>query len=288
MSPFLLHFASGAGFYSGMLMLVAGLLLRLWLRGRVPGALLVIVASLGFLFVVLSATPLSLYAYSLWLVLLVLALVTSGLQQTKTRNLRIRYTSLALAVLMSITLCCMELPYHITPKIPANRQQTVYVVGDSLSAGIGSEERTWPAVLADLSRLNVVNLAKPGATVQSAIHQADRIPDGNALVIVEIGGNDLLGDTSNGIFRDHLDALLAKLGMGNRTISMFEIPLPPFRNRFGGIQRELARKHDVILVPKSCMSGVLGLKDGTLDGLHLSQKGHDALARSVLNMLRVD
>ena len=34
------------------------------------------------------------------------------------------------------------------------------------------------------------------------------------------------------------------------------------------------------------MAGVLGAKDATLDGLHLSQTGHDALAEEIQRLLR--
>jgi len=67
---------------------------------------------------------------------------------------------------------------------------------------------------------------------------------------------------------------------------MFELPLLPFCNAFGRAQRILAKKHEVTLIPKSYMTKVFSLKGGTLDGLHLSQKGHNALANSVYSLLK--
>ena len=55
---------------------------------------------------------------------------------------------------------------------------------------------------------------------------------------------------------------------------MFELPLPPFANRFGLIQRRLARKYDIILVPKRSFVGVLTRPGATLDGIHLTRQGH--------------
>jgi len=69
---------------------------------------------------------------------------------------------------------------------------------------------------------------------------------------------------------------------------MFELPLPPFRAGFSRAQRELARKHNVTLLPRSVLADVLGMRGATVDGLHLSQKGHDALARSVGRLIRVE
>jgi len=59
---------------------------------------------------------------------------------------------------------------------------------------------------------------------------------------------------------------------------MLELPLPPLFNRFGEIQRRLARRYDVLLVPKRYFAGVLIGEQATLDGLHLSPAGHQKMA----------
>jgi acyl-CoA thioesterase-1 len=78
------------------------------------------------------------------------------------------------------------------------------------------------------------------------------------------------------------------LAAGNNQIVMFELPLLPFFNDFGKAQRSLAKKHNVILMPKHYLTDVFGLKDATLDGLHLSQKGHDALANSIYGLFKIN
>ena len=134
----------------------------------------------------------------------------------------------------------------------------------------------------------MINLARPGATVETALDQADGINAGKALVIVEIGGNDLLGHTDSHAFYGQLDKLLGKLKKENNRIVMFELPLLPFWNAFGKDQRVLAEKYGVTLIPKSYLAGVFGSKGATLDGLHLSQKGHNELAKAVFGLLRIE
>jgi lysophospholipase L1-like esterase len=46
-----------------------------------------------------------------------------------------------------------------------------------------------------------------------------------------------------------------------------------------------ADKYGVALLPKRCFAGVLGRKDATLDGLHLSQTGHDAMAKVMAGVI---
>lgn len=68
---------------------------------------------------------------------------------------------------------------------------------------------------------------------------------------------------------------------------MFELPLIPFHNSFGTAQRSLAKKYRVALLPKRFLTKVFGIAGGTLDGLHLSQAGHDALAGEIQGVIRV-
>jgi acyl-CoA thioesterase-1 len=66
---------------------------------------------------------------------------------------------------------------------------------------------------------------------------------------------------------------------------MFELPLPPFYNEFGRIQRRLARAHGVALIPKWVLLGVLRGQAATLDSIHLSPAGQREMARSVWSVI---
>ncbi len=266
-------------------MAVAVVFLRLWFEGRILGLVLRISYITGIVFVILSATPLSIWIYCLWFGLCVTAALTVFSKKfSLQRKLLVSFAVL----LCSIVMCLVELPYHLSPTIKTSPQQLLFVVGDSLSAGITGKERPWPGVLADISHLKVINLSKPGATVETAVDQIAGITGSNFLVLVEIGGNDLLGQTDSKTFYVQLDRLLGKLTAGNHHVVVFELPLLPLDNGFGKAQRNLARKYNLTLIPKHYLTDVFGLKDGTLDGLHLSQKGHDALAHSIYGLFKTD
>jgi len=282
MNPFVLQIANGNIFFTGMGMTVIAFAFRLWLNDRVSISLLTITWLVGISFVILSATPLSFWLYGLWFVLCIAVRIISNIRLPS----RLKVAIVVIFALFSLALCLGEIPYHLPPSITVSRDQPVFVLGDSLSAGIGTKERAWPDVLGDVSHLKVTNLAQPGAIVETALLQADGITATNALIILEIGGNDLLGHTDSHTFYVQLDNLLGKLSNGNNRVIMFELPLLPFHNAFGRAQRILANKHEVTLIPKSYMTEVFSLKDGTLDGLHLSQKGHNALANSVSCLLK--
>jgi acyl-CoA thioesterase I len=266
-------------------MIVTALLLRVRFQGRLLGLALRIVYIAGIVFVIFSATPLSIWLYGLWFGLCVTAAVVVFPSRT---SLRGKMLAIFTIVICSLAMCLIELPYHHSPTIRVSPKQPIFVIGDSISAGISAKERAWPDVLADISQFKMINLAKPGATVESALDQISNIVGSNALVLVEIGGNDLLGHTDSKTFYIQLDQLLGKLTAGNNQVVLFELPLLPFCNAFGNAQRSLAAKYGVILLPKHFLTDVFSLEGGTLDGLHLSQQGHDAMANSIFGLVKTN
>jgi acyl-CoA thioesterase I len=283
-NPVVLQIASGNAFFIGMGLTVLAFALRLWLNSRVSISLLTAGWLAGISLVLLSATPMSYWLYALWFGLCI-AVRIAFIAQT---SFQLKASTIIAFSFYSLSLCLTELPYRWVQPVTVFTNQPVYVLGDSISAGIGSKERAWPAVLGDLSRLKVINLARPGATVETALDQAGHITALNAIVVVEIGGNDLLGHPDRRAFYRQLDQLLGRLKKGNHRLVMFELPLLPFWNAFGTDQRVLAEKYGVTLIPKSCLAGLFGSKGATVDGLHLSQKGHNQLAKAVFRLLRIE
>ena len=285
MNPIVLQLANGNLFFVGLVMIVAALFLRLWFEGRILSLILRIGYIVGIVFVIFSATPLPIWFYCLWFGLCVAAALAVFSKELTFQRKMLMSCAVSLC---SLVMCLVELPYHLSPTIKASPKQSIFVVGDSISAGISAKDRAWPDVLADISHFKVINLAKPAATVETAMGQIAGIVGSNSLVLVEIGGNDLLGHTDSKTFYLQLDQLLGKLAAGNNQVVMFELPLFPFCNAFGKAQRNLAKKYNVTLIPKHYMTDVFDLKDGTVDGLHLSQKGHDALANSINGLLKTN
>jgi lysophospholipase L1-like esterase len=111
------------------------------------------------------------------------------------------------------------------------------------------------------------------------------VEETDAVVLVEIGGNDLLNGTSPDEFERHLRALLAALRRPGRTVVMLELPLVTFFAGYGRAQRALAEEYGVFLVPKRIFAGVLAAPGATADGLHLSAAGTRLMAERLLPIL---
>ncbi|MCY3019088.1 MAG: SGNH/GDSL hydrolase family protein [Planctomycetota bacterium] len=228
----------------------------------------------------LSGTPLS-----IWLaapvVIASLAYAFLGFAHASRGRRRALGVSAACLVLLAAVL---EVPYHLGPAPAPSGARKAYIIGDSITAGGFGERCTYPRLLSELTGCEVQDLAHAGGTVESACQfQAPRLAsdDPPALVLLEIGGNDMFQGTPPGQFADYLERLIvAARGSGPRPrrVLMLELPVVPGCWAFGRQQRQLARKHGVELIPKRVLAGVLLDERNTVDGIHLTQAGHDRLA----------
>jgi len=189
----------------------------------------------------------------------------------------------------SIALClvavALEIPYHL-PSAHVAIPSRLFVIGDSLSSGGFGEVIPWPNRFAREVRVPTTNLAQPSDDTAGALaHQVPQLPkiaDNSHCVIIEIGGNDMLEGRPVDQFAHALDGLLAAASAaGQRTVVMLELPLLPGRWGYGAVQRRSAAKHKIDLVPKRVLARVLLRKENTFDGIHLTQRGHDALAHEI-------
>ena len=277
------HVYSGQAFFSG-----AALVLLAWLAGlfeqrRWLAALRAICACTGLILIGVSATPLAEWFYLISGAITLMWIAVDVVTRTRHRRWKL-YVRWAMAAVLGLGVA-LEVPFHLAPRLTALGNPPVFVIGDSLTAGVGGPIDTWPKLLAREHGMVISDLSVAGADATTALRQAKRISRPGSLVIVEIGGNDILRDYPPAVFERGLDTLLAKLRQGNHTIVMLELPLPPLCNRYGEAQRRLARRHGVLLIPKRMLLGVLTTEGATLDTIHLSADGHQRMAQTIWHII---
>ncbi len=241
-----------------------------------------IVVLIGLAIAVVSAAPLS-----YWIYVAAIGITLAWLRLERKANEQWTVAVRRATATIWIGIVLLELPQQFSPRLTPLGNPPLYVIGDSVTAGMGgSNDGTWTSLLPE--HVEAHNLARPGATTASALkYQVPQIPADAQLVLVEIGGNDLLGSTSSAQFERDLAALLQQLTQSpaRPTILMLELPLPPLSNEYGRIQRQLAARHDVQLVPKRIFMSVLASDGATLDGIHLSEAGHRRMADAVWRVI---
>jgi acyl-CoA thioesterase I len=282
MNPIALSLTDGSTFFLGLVLVFAAGTLLLRCRGARTRSILNVLAAVGAILVIASSTPLPVWAYLGWTASVAGAVVLLNRSVSSKKS---RLVACSVLVVLTTALFAVEARYHRLSRITVSDDTVVYVLGDSISAGLGADIRCWPEVLASMTPFRVVNLAQAGATVAGAVEQAEGVTAPHSLVIVEIGGNDLLGDTDALSFHRDLNTLISSLSSGGHEVLLIELPLLPFQNAFGRAQREIAAEYDAVMLPKRYFTKVLGTENGTSDGLHLSQVGHEAMARTIARVI---
>jgi len=286
MNALILHFTNGNIFFFGTTIILITPLMSMLARGKVWAFISRILVVTGILFVTLSSTPLPIWLYFLWGIPVLFFLSDKDYRiKVGTRHI---HTTPSLILLFSFTAIALELPHHLRPHIDIEHPGKLYVIGDSISAGVGNNIITWPTLLQRQFNVEVANYSEAGLKLEGAIRWAEKLervyPD-DCLILLEIGGNDILGKTDVHTFEHNLQELLKLVSGPSRTVILLELPLPPFYNRYGKAQRTLAAKHDAILIPKRYFAGVAGRPGSTIDGLHLSQVGHQIMAEMIWSII---
>lgn len=280
MNPIVLHIISGQILFSGIGLILLTTGLALWkpsFRRLSLGLLFLGVAGVGL---ASAALPIGLY--------LLAAFSTAGFLVCLLHKSSLRLRRLyAMSVIFSwLLIAGLEWSYTRMPKLES-RVKTVAVIGDSLSAGMGGEAEgtLWTEQLGTMTTTEVTNLAVAGAKTSGGLKQFtnyEHLTPHYDLLLIEMGGNDLLGGTSVSQYRQDLANLLASLP--NEQISqtvVFELPLLPGFYRYGAVQRELCAKFKIPMIPKCVLAEVIAGEGNTTDGLDLSSQGRETLARRV-------
>lgn len=272
MNPVALYFASGESLYAGSSVLMLAVVLSPLLRRPWMLRLRNLRAWFGLALIVMASPP---FSRTVYMILSGLFASWFVLSQWKVdpiaRRLQLGTGAALLTVLLVIS--TLEFSRRKMPMITGVASDHLVVIGDSISSGIDPHVVSWPAAMQQLIGLPIKNLAQPGAQVMDAKIMAMQVKPSDCVVLVEIGGNDLLSGEPSEEFAHGLEATLSELSAPGRNVAMFELPLLPGKIAYGRIQRNLAIENGVWLIPKRYVASVISGADATSDGLHLSNTG---------------
>lgn len=170
----------------------------------------------------------------------------------------------------------------------------ILIVGDSLSAGYGVDVKsTWVALLE--RRLakegygyRVVNASVSGETTGGAKARLPRALEVHepSVVVLELGGNDALRGLPLQQIESNLETLIERSRAAGAKVVLVGMQIPPnygaaYADRFHGLYRALAKKHDVEYVD-FFLEGV-ALDDNLMqaDGIHPSAEAQSRLLDNV-------
>jgi acyl-CoA thioesterase-1 len=182
----------------------------------------------------------------------------------------------------------------------AANQNTLLIVGDSLSAAYGvPSETAWVQLLRNrlesngLKNWEVVNASISGETTDGG---ARRLPDlleenDPDVVVIELGGNDGLRGFPPNVIESNLASMIEKVQNSGARAVLVGMQIPPnygqrYTEMFAGIYPKLSDQYDTALVP-FFLDGIYnqaGLMQD--DGIHPTEEAQTQLLENVWPVLK--
>ncbi|HNA04146.1 MAG TPA: arylesterase [Rhodocyclaceae bacterium] len=170
----------------------------------------------------------------------------------------------------------------------------VLALGDSITAGYGiARDRAWPAQLAARSNWTIVNAGASGDTTSGALARLPELLEEHLpkLVIVEIGGNDMLRRIDAHQIESNLRAIVYLAQQRGARVVLLGIPRPSAIGAATGrlhaaeVYADVAKRSRSMIV-HDAVADVLSDAGLRLDPLHPNEEGHRRLAETIERAFR--
>ena len=179
------------------------------------------------------------------------------------------------------------------------QQQTILVLGDSISAGFGiDKQQGWVALLEkvltqEYPQYALINASISGETTSGGANRLKAILEQHqpSLVILELGGNDGLRGTPIKLITQNLTTMIRLSQAQGAQVLLLGMRIPPnygqrYSELFADQYQRLATELNISLVP-FLLTGIAG-QAGMMqaDGVHPTQNAQPIMMKSVWQALK--
>lgn len=178
------------------------------------------------------------------------------------------------------------------PPIP--KGSTVVILGDSLSYGTGANQgEDYPTSLAKTTGWNIINAGIPGDTSAGGLERLPELLEEHQpkLLIVELGGNDLLHQAPQSEIETNLKSILTLAKAQNVKTILVAIPeISALKAAVGNLSdhplyEKLAKETATPLIT-DVFSDVLSERDLKADQIHPNAKGYVVVGKKMIEALK--
>jgi acyl-CoA thioesterase-1 len=175
------------------------------------------------------------------------------------------------------------------PKLPPLAVDDVIVAfGDSLTYGTGAKTKeSYPAVLAELIGRNVVRAGVPGEVTEQGLARLSSVIEEHAprLMIVCLGGNDMLRRLDETEIEHNLRAIIAGIRRRDIAVVLIGVPKPALLTSAPEFYAELAAEFGIPYEGK-IVTSVLYKSEYKSDAIHPNAQGYRKIAEAIAELLR--
>jgi acyl-CoA thioesterase-1 len=204
--------------------------------------------------------------------------------------------------LFAIILCLLlklSLPQAHAGENSPLQQQTILVLGDSISAGFGiDKQQGWVALLEkaltqEYPQYALINASISGETTSGGANRLNAILEKHqpSLVILELGGNDGLRGTPIKLITRNLTSMIKLSQEQGAQVLLLGMRIPPnygqrYSELFADQYQRLATELNISLVP-FLLTGIAG-QAGMMqaDGIHPTKNAQPIMMKSVWQALK--
>lgn len=164
----------------------------------------------------------------------------------------------------------------------------ILAFGDSLTFGTGaSPETAYPAQLAGRIGRPIINAGVPGETTTDALERLPQVLNQYRpkLVLLCLGGNDLLRQQAASSIEHNLRALIKTIQDSNAAVVLIGVPEPKL---FGGTPAFYADIADELKLPYEGEAFNEVLRNPSLksDPIHANEQGYQLVAQRLADLLK--
>ncbi|HXF67390.1 MAG TPA: arylesterase [Burkholderiales bacterium] len=171
---------------------------------------------------------------------------------------------------------------------PLGPNDVVVAFGDSLTYGTGAnEDESYPAVLERLIGRKVVRSGVPGEVTAGGLARLPAVIEQHrpALMIVCLGGNDMLRKTEEATIRSNLREIIRTIRSHGIGVVLVGVPRPGLITSAAEFYEELAREFGIPYEGR-IVTSVLYRPDEKSDPIHPNAKGYRRIAEAIAALLK--
>ena len=193
-----------------------------------------------------------------------------------------------LALVMVLALVLASCGQKVPRLAPVGPNDVIVAFGDSLTYGTGAaEHESYPAVLAQLIQRNVVRSGVPGETTGGGLARLEHVIEEHrpALMIVCLGGNDMLRKLDETQTRNNLREIIWTIKRRGIAVALVGVPKPALITSSPAFYAELAQEFDIPYDSK-VVTDVLYRAELKADPIHPNAKGYRRIAEAIAELLK--